>query len=121
MYKEAAQLKLRFTTSKGLLTVEQLFDLTLPELDALAVALDNEYKESGKKSFLVKRTSKDKIAKLKFDIAIDVLNTKAEEAEVKTQESERKAYNEKIFAAIANSEEKELSNKTPEQLRKMLK
>jgi hypothetical protein len=38
MYKEAAKQKLRFATNKGNLSVEQLWDLNLTDLDSLAVA-----------------------------------------------------------------------------------
>ena len=50
-FKQASKEKLRIQTNKGLLSVEQLWDLSLSDLDILAVSLENEYKESGKKSF----------------------------------------------------------------------
>ena len=65
-YKLATQQKARFQTKRGLLSTEQLWDLSLNELDELAVSLENEYKESGKKSFLVAKSVKDKTTKLKF-------------------------------------------------------
>ena len=79
MYKEASKLKLRFQTTKGILSVEQLWELSLTELDALAVSLEEEYKNSDGKSFLDKKTEKDKMVKLRFDIVLNVLNTKVEE------------------------------------------
>ena len=38
MYKQAAQLKLRFATSRGSLSTEQLYDLPISELDTLAIS-----------------------------------------------------------------------------------
>lgn len=35
MYKQASKMKLRFATSKGNLSVEDLWDLSLPALDRL--------------------------------------------------------------------------------------
>lgn len=121
MYKEASKQKLRFQTNKGLLSVEQLWDLSLTELDVLAVSLDQEHKESGKQSFLSKKSPKDKTAKLRFDIALDILNTKAEEAEVSKNAASVKAHNEKILSLIANKQEDELMGKSVEELTALLK
>ena len=89
-FKLASQQKLRFQTNKGLLSVEQLWDLSLEDLDALAVSLETEHKESGKKSFLVKTSAKDKTAKLRFDVVLDVLNTKVEAEQAALAEKGKK-------------------------------
>lgn len=119
-YKLASQQKLRFQTSKGPLSAEQLWDLSLDELDTLAVSLQEQHENSGKKSFLNPKSEKDKTAKLKFDIVLDVLNTKQEEAQALTKAKEIKAHNDKIYALIAKSDDKELEGKTRKQLVAML-
>jgi hypothetical protein len=81
MYKQASKLKLRFLTTKGTMSVEQLWDLSLSDLDSLAVSLEEAYKNSKGKSFLTKKTEKDKTIKLQFDIVLDVLQTKVEDNE----------------------------------------
>lgn len=121
MYKEASKQKLRFATNKGSLSVEQLWDLSLTDLDALAVSLETEHKESGKKSFLVSKSVKDKTAKLKFDIALDVLSAKMEEADKATTLKENKVHNEKILALIADKKDASLKGKSVRELEKMLK
>ena len=69
-YKKGTKQKLRFVTPVGLLSIEQLWDLKLEDLDALAVTLEKKYKESGKKSFLEVDSKKDKEIKLKFNIGL---------------------------------------------------
>ena len=108
MYKEASKLKLRFQTTKGVLSVEQLWGLSLMELDTLAVSLEEEYKNSKGKSFLDKKTEKDKTIKLRFDIALDVLNTKVEEKEAAKQEVEDKKHNQKILGLIKEKQDEDL-------------
>ena len=120
-FKLATQQKLRFQTNKGVLTVEQLWDLSLTDLDGLAVQLQTEYEESGKKSFLVKRSVKDKTSKLKFDVVLDVLQTKSDEAETAKQKAEDKAYNQKIEALIEEKQEEGLKSKSVKELEKMLR
>lgn len=120
-FKQATKEKLRFQTSKGNLTTEQLWDLSLTDLDSLAVELQNQYEESGKKSFLVKRSVKDKTTKLKFDVVLDVLQTKSEELEEAKQKAEDKAHNEKIIQLISEKKNEELKGKSVKQLEAMLR
>ena len=121
MYKEASRLKLRFTTSKGQLSAEQLWDLSITELDKIAVSLQDEYENSKGKSFITKKSEKDKIVKLRFDIALDVLITKVDEAENAREKSEAKAHNEKILALINKKKEQSLEELSAEELEKLLK
>lgn len=120
-YKLATKQKLRFTTTRGVLSTEQLWDLSLTELDALAVSLEEDYKESGKKSFLVKKSEKDKTTKLRFDVVLDVLNTKAEESQAAAEAAENKAHNNKILELIADKKDESLKNKSVKELEKLLK
>ncbi len=120
MYKKASKLRLRIATPQGSLTVEQLWDLPVTELDVLAVKLQEEYKESGKKSFLDKKSPKDAIAKLTFDIVLNILETKVEDAEKASKTLENKDHNQKILAIIASKEDGELQGKSIKELEKML-
>jgi len=121
MYKKASQQKLRFETTVGLLTVEQLWDLPLKDLDALAVALEDSYKTSNEKSFLIKKTVKNKTFKLKFDIVLDVLNTKIEERDNLLSARANKEHNAKIDELIAEKQDANLKGKTIKQLENMKK
>jgi len=120
-YKELSRLKSRFTTSKGSLSVEQLWDLSVTELDSLAVSLEEQYKNSKGKSFLDKKTTKDKALKLQFDVVLDILNTKVEEAEVLRTAKEDKAHNEKIYSLIKQKEDGKLAEMSIEELESQLK
>lgn len=120
-FKSASQQKLRFQTNKGMLTTEQLWDLSLEDLDTLAVSLENEYKQSDKKSFLTKVSVKDKATKLRFDVVLDVLNTKSEEMHTATEAREVKEHNKKIIELISQKKDESLKNKTVKELEAMLK
>lgn len=120
MYKQATKQKLRVATTKGLLSAEQLWDLSLTEIDALAVSLEKEHQESGKKSFLTSRSEKDKTVKLKFDIVLDVLNTKVEEATVLQKRKERKERNQKILSLIEEKKDESLKSMSVKKLEALL-
>jgi len=121
IYKKAAQNRLRFTTNKGTLTAEQLFDLSLTDLDNLAVSLEASYEESKGKSFIKKRTVKDANIKLQFDIVLDVLETKVAENEAALEAKETKEHNQKILTLISEKKDGELKGKSIKQLEAMLK
>lgn len=121
MYKQASRLGLRFASPKGPLTVEQLWDLKPEMLDGMAVALEEEAAKAGKKSFLATKSSEDKVAKLKFDIVLDVLSTKVEEAALASDAAAIRKHNNKIDLLIAEKEEEDLRGKSVEQLRAMKK
>ena len=120
-FKLASQQKLRFQTKKGLLSTEQLWDLSLEEMDALAVSLEAEHEQSGKKSFLVKKSVKDKTAKLRLDVVLDILTTKVEEEQARTEAKEIKEHNNKIIALIEEKKDESLKGKSIRQLQEMLR
>lgn len=67
-------MKLRFATSKGNLSVEDLWDLSLPALDRLAVSYDEELAKSPRKSFITNDTPSN--SELEFNIVKDVITDK---------------------------------------------
>lgn len=121
IFKLASQQKLRFQTSKGLLSVEQLWDLSVADLDTLAVSLEEEHQSSGRKSFVIKRSVKDKTIKLRFDVVLDVLNTRVEESQAAQEVKATKEHNSKILQLIADKEDESLKGKSVKQLEAMLK
>ena len=120
MYKAAARLKLRFPSPKGELTAEQLWSVSINDLNNMAVTLHAQYEQSGGKSFLVENTEKDKTAKLRFDIVLDVLQTKVEEQKASRNAAQNKAHNEKIMSLIEQKKNDKLSTMSVEDLEKML-
>lgn len=121
MYKKASRLNLRFATSKGSLSVEQLWSLSVNELDEMAVALEEQYKGSGKKSFINGKSPKDDETKLRFDIVFDILNTKLTEQEEARVTAENKEHNEKILTLIMEKKDERLKKMSIKQLMDELK
>jgi hypothetical protein len=119
-FKQASKQKLRVSTTKGNLSVEQLWDLSLTDLDTLAVELETAYNESKGKSFLTKKTSKDKDIKLAFDVTLEILEAKVQDNNRITEEKERKEHNQKILGIIAEKKEDALKGKSLKELEAML-
>ena len=123
MYKQAAILGLRVQTTKGLLSVDQLWTLKLKDLsDSLKALKKNSTKTSDSElDFLEETTKIDVISELAFEIMKDVYLTKREEAKRVKEDAEVKAYNQKILALIKEKEDGDLREMSKEQLEKLLK
>ena len=124
MFEKASRLKLRFSTSKGDITVEDLWDLKLTsrngfDLDSVAKSLNTAVKESGEESFVLKRNTKNAILDLKFEIVKHIIKVKMDEAEVAEKSAENKSKKETIMTIIANKQNEELEGKSVDELTKM--
>lgn len=120
MFKQASKMKLRFATSKGNLSVEDLWDLNLITLDKLAVALDEEISKSPRKSFIAETTPENEVAKLKLDILKDIIKTKMEEKNKKDAEKQRLSEKNKLLEILAKKQNESLENLSIEELQKRI-
>lgn len=120
-FKTATQQKLRFATTRGVLSTEQLWDLPITELDTLVVELEKLTEQSAKKSFLSKETEKNKTAKLRFDVALEVLTARVEAQEAALAARDIKEHNERILSLITNKEDEALTKKSIDELKALLK
>lgn len=123
VFKEASKEKLRFNTSKGMLSVEQLWDLPRTKLAEAIKAVKKVLKQDDddELSFLDSTKPVDRINQLRFDILKEVYITKKQEAEELRSKAEAKENNQKIMAIIAEKEEEGLKSKPLDELKKMLK
>lgn len=122
MYKKASKLKIRFRTPKGLLSVENLWDLSLDDLASSIRLVNAELKKESSESGLDFLTTpeKDPINELRFTILKDIYVTRQESIEEEKSAREIKENNKKIIAIIAEKKEGALKDKSIEELEKMI-
>lgn len=118
-FEAATRLKLRFSF-KGLITVEDLWDLQLEHLDAIYKTLNKEAKLVNEESLLETKTKKNEELDLKIDIVKHVVEVKLEEKNKKLKEKELKEQKQKILEVLSDKENKALETKSPEELKAML-
>ena len=123
MYKQASKLGLRILTSKGMLSVEQLWQLSQVDLSNAIKAVKKVLKKTDddELSFLEDTKVVDVENQLRFDILKDVYLTKKAEAEAIKDAAEIKQHNQKILALIAEKQEGKLRDMSVEELEKLLK
>lgn len=127
MFEKASRLGLRFETHKGLLTVEDLWNLPLTSirhdranLDDIAVGLFRQLKESDTESFVKKAAKKDDTVQLAFDIVkhiIDVRIAEDEAAAIAKANAEKKR---RILEIIAHKEDEQLTGLSLDDLKAMV-
>jgi len=122
MYKKATRIHLRIQTKVGNLGIEDLWSLPLESLNTIAKGLRRSLKsQEEEEDFLRERSKTDTLTKLKFDIVLDILNTKKEELKIAKEASANKVHNQKILKLIADKQNEELSGKSIDELEKLLK
>jgi hypothetical protein len=119
MFKQATKEKFRFSTGRGNITVEDLWDLPLNEIDVLAKKLNREVKDSAEESFIAKRTAETKRLEARFEIVKAVIKERLEDIEVQESRVREKAKKERILSIIADKEDEELAGKSVEELKGM--
>lgn len=123
-FKLASQQKLRFATNKGVLSIEQLWDLTQTDLSNLCKSIKKTLKQNDNDddlSFLIDTSIVDIENQLRFDIAKDVYLTKKKENEERRDAIEAKEQKQKILSIIAKKKDESLENKSVEELEALLK
>ena len=126
MFEQAARLKVRFDSPKGLLSVEELWELPLTvrnggaSLDNIAKGLNRQIKETDTESFVVKAPKADAVLKLKFEIVIHIISVRMAEAAVAEAAAEKAKQKDKILAVIARKQDEKLEGASLEDLQKMV-
>lgn len=127
MFEKASRFKLRFETTKGLVSVEDLWDLPLtsagnkvPNLDSIAVALYTEIKNDPGISFVNKSKKTDNNLAMKLDIVRHIIDVRMAEADARAQATENASKRQRILEILNKRQDDALSQASEEDLRKML-
>lgn len=130
IYKQAAQTKLRFTSKRGFLTVEDLFLLPLSQgeinLRELTIAVNKNLAESNTDvpDFLTdeqqEQTEDQQRYQLQLDILKDVIETRKEEIQAAIDAHKRNQERSAIRELIAKKKQQNLENLSVEELEEKL-
>ena len=123
MFEQAARVKLRFPTTKGKVTVEELW--TLPMTSKLHSSLDSIAKETNRalkaveeESFVQASTPANSLLELKMNILKHVIKVRLEESKLAANAGANKAKRDKILAIVADKQDEALIGLSVEELLK---
>lgn len=119
MFEIATRKKLRFPF-KGLVSVEELWDLSVEDLDSIFKALNSQLKEVREESLLKTKTKENKELDTKIEILKYIVNVKLEEEDFRLKAKERKEKKQKIMGIMAAKQDESLQKMSVEELERML-
>lgn len=119
IFELASRMKIRFAY-RGMITVEDLWDLSVQELDRIFQKLNKALKESKEESLLSPQAKEDSELAIAVAIVRHIVEVKLAEAAVALAAVERKAKKEKILSILADKQDDSLRNMSQEDLTKML-
>lgn len=119
MFEVATRNKFRFPF-KGLIPVEDLWDLSVDNLDNVFKTLNSEMKKTKEESLLSTKTREDEVLETKIEIVKYIVSVKLAEKEQRERAFLNKERNQKIMDIIAAKKDAELQNMSIEELEKML-
>ena len=119
VFEYAVRNKIRFPY-KGSISVEDLYDLSVTELDKIFKALNAQVKQSKEESLLDTKTKEDEVLSVQIAIVKYIVNEKLAEKAAREKASEVRAQKQKIMSIIAAKQDQALENSSIEDLQKML-
>lgn len=119
LFEVATRGKFRFPF-KGMIDVEQLWDLSLPNLDNVFKALNSQIKQAKEESLLNTKSKEDEILDMQIEIIKYIVSVKLAEKEAREKAFANREKNQKIMEIIAAKKDEELHNMSVEELEKML-
>lgn len=127
LFEEATRRKLRFTTSRGDITVEDLWDLPLQsqkgdfDLDSVAKLCNRDLKATEEESFVKpKSTVAATVSSLKLEVVKHVIATKMKAKEEAETKAKKQAQAQIIMAALERKQNAQVEAMSMEELQKAL-
>lgn len=119
IFEYAAKNKLRFQY-RGLLSTEDLYNLSVEELDKIYKALNAELKKEKEDSLLVTRSSESCEISIKIAIVKQIVADKQAAEQAASKSHEQKMQRQKIMAIIAEKDDVALRNMSKDELLALL-
>lgn len=119
LFEIATRKKYRFPY-KGLVSVEDLWDLNVQALDQIFKALNKELKEKGEESLLKSKTDEETDLDNAISIVKYIVSVKEQERLDRLDQKEKAAKKQRIMAIMAEKQDKALTEMSMDDLQKML-
>lgn len=120
MFELAVRNKMRFPY-KGLISTEDLWDLSIDNLDKVYKSLNSLVKEITGESLLNKKTKEQEDLDFKIEIIKHIVGVKQAEVDAHKKAMELKQQEQKILSVLASKQDEKLKAMPIEDLEQMLK
>ena len=111
MFEKATRKRFRFPF-KGQIGVEELWQLSVEDLDSIFKTLNSLLKQVTEESLLQERTASDVELGVKIEIIKYIVGVKKEEANASVKAKENREKKSRILEVLASKQDEILKNKT---------
>lgn len=115
LFEVAARGKMRFPY-RGVVSVEDLYDLSVTQLDTIFKTLNKESKQMEEESLLGVKTQQSQELQDQISIIKYIVGTKQEENALKLKAREKTEKKQKLLQILASKQEEAMQNKTEEEI-----
>lgn len=123
LFEMASQFKFRYPY-KGLITTEDLWDLSMSQLDTVYKALNKELNVTQEDGLIITKSADEGVKanelRNKLEIVKYIFNAKQQAAELQRMAAENAAKKQHILGILAQKKENALQNMSEEELTQML-
>lgn len=105
---------------KGLITIEDLWDLRIEQLDEIYMNLSNKLDKKNKERLLQNKTKEQQVIEAKMEIVKYIFDAKIVEIENRKSAIAKKEQKQKLLQLINEKENEALKDKSVDELKKML-
>ena len=119
LFKVATKQKYRFNF-RGQIGVEDLWDLSVEQLDSIYKALKSQQRNNTEESLLQTATKEDKVVNNKIEIIKMIVTDKLAAKERAQKAATQRAQNQRILEIMADKQDAALKEKSVEELQAML-
>lgn len=119
MFEVAVRNKMRFPY-KGLVSAEDLWDLSVTSLDLIFKTLNSQVKQAKEESLLSTKSEADTILDLQIEIVKYIVSVKLAEKEAREKAASKREQKQKIMQIMATKQDEALQNSSMDDLQKML-
>jgi len=124
-FEKATREKVRFETSRGPISTEDLWDLPLLSrekfnLDTVARQASKALKETEEESFVKPVTKENTILKLRLKVVERIIEVRLQEKKDREEASKKRAKKDRILEIIGKKQDETLESKSIEELEKEL-
>jgi len=119
IFEMATRNQFRFAF-KGMISVEDLWQLSPKELDSIYKSLNSELKKVKEESLLEVKSMEDQIIDTKIEIVKYIFNVKQEEEQLRLMERENKEKKQMLMRVLKSKQDQDLLGKSAEDIQKMI-
>jgi regulator of protease activity HflC (stomatin/prohibitin superfamily) len=119
IFEVAVRNKYRFPF-RGQVSVEDLWDLSVQNLDSVFKTLNSQIKQAKEESLLDTKTKEDEVLDTQIEIVKYIVKAKQDEDNIRLQAKAKREQKQKLMAILSEKQESELRGKSADEIQKML-